>query len=61
MTSGQRVPEDLHRPNVAYLVDRALKGGQLATPFALAPEDWPLAAGVEAEREAGIAKAVRGS
>lgn len=61
VTGGQRVPEDLHRPNAAYLVDRALKGGQLATPFALAPEDWPLAAGVEAEREAGIAKAVRGS
>jgi len=44
------VPEDLHRPNAVYLVDRALKGGQIATPFSLSPEDWPLAAGVEAER-----------
>ncbi|HQT00867.1 MAG: flagellar biosynthesis protein FlhF [Hydrogenophilales bacterium 16-64-46] len=50
VTSGQRVPEDLHRPNAVYLVDRALRGGQLATPFALSPEDWPLVAGVEAER-----------
>jgi len=44
------VPEDLHIPNAAYLIDRALKGGQLATPYALEAEDWPLFAGVEAER-----------
>ncbi|MFP5306572.1 MAG: flagellar biosynthesis protein FlhF, partial [Gammaproteobacteria bacterium] len=50
LSGGQRVPEDLHRPNAAYLVDRALKGGQLATPYALDDEDWPLVAGVEAER-----------
>lgn len=50
ISGGQRVPEDLHGPNAAYLVDRALKGGQLATPYALAAEDWPLFAGVEAER-----------
>lgn len=50
ITGGQRVPEDLHRPNAAYLVDRALKGGQLDTPYALEAEDWPLLAGVEAER-----------
>ena len=50
ISGGQRVPEDLHSPNAAYLVDRALKGGQLATPFALEAEDWPLFAGVEAER-----------
>lgn len=50
IAGGQRVPEDLHRPNAAYLIDRALKGGQIATPFSLSPEDWPLAAGVEAER-----------
>ncbi|HMA10597.1 MAG TPA: flagellar biosynthesis protein FlhF, partial [Steroidobacteraceae bacterium] len=49
VSGGQRVPEDLHRPNAAYLVDRALKGGQLATPYALEAEDWPLFAGVEAE------------
>ncbi len=50
IAGGQRVPEDLHIPNAAYLIDRALKGGQLATPYALEAEDWPLFAGVEAER-----------
>lgn len=50
ITGGQRVPEDLHAPNAAYLIDRALKGGQLATPYALEAEDWPLFAGIEADR-----------
>jgi flagellar biosynthesis protein FlhF len=50
ISGGQRVPEDLHAPNATYLIDRALKGGQLATPYALEAEDWPLFAGVEAER-----------
>jgi flagellar biosynthesis protein FlhF len=50
ISGGQRVPEDLHAPNAHYLIDRALKGGQLATPYALDAEDWPLFAGVEAER-----------
>lgn len=50
ISGGQRVPEDLHTANAPYLIDRALKGGQLATPFALEAEDWPLFAGVEAER-----------
>jgi flagellar biosynthesis protein FlhF len=50
ISGGQRVPEDLRPPNAAYLIDRALKGGQLATPFALEAEDWPLFAGIEAER-----------
>ena len=52
ISGGQRVPEDLHTPNATYLIDRALKGGLLATPYALDAEDWPLFAGVEAEREA---------
>ncbi|MDO9468371.1 MAG: flagellar biosynthesis protein FlhF [Thiobacillus sp.] len=50
LSGGQRVPEDLHAPNAAYLIDRALKGGQLATPYAIEAEDWPLFAGIEAER-----------
>lgn len=50
ISGGQRVPEDLHVAQASYLVDRALKGGQLATPFALEAEDWPLFAGLEAER-----------
>lgn len=55
VSGGQRVPEDLHRPKAAYLVDRALKGARLATPYALEAEDWPLFAGVEAERDARAA------
>lgn len=50
VSGGQRVPEDLHIAHAPYLIDRALKGGQLDTPFALEAEDWPLFAGVEAER-----------
>jgi flagellar biosynthesis protein FlhF len=50
VSAGQRVPEDLHAPSAAYLVDRALKGGQLATPYALEAEDWSLLAGVDAEQ-----------
>jgi len=50
IAAGQRVPEDLHRPQAAYLVDRALRGGQLATPYALAGEDWPVFSGADAER-----------
>lgn len=54
IASGQRVPEDLYPSNAAYLIDRALKGGQLATPYALQEADWPLFAGLEAEsRHAG--------
>ena len=53
VSGGQRVPEDLHLPNSAYLVDRAIKGGRLSTPYALEAEDWPLFAGVEAERDEG--------
>jgi flagellar biosynthesis protein FlhF len=41
----------LYAPNAAYLIDRALKGGQIATPYALQEADWPLFAGLEAERE----------
>jgi flagellar biosynthesis protein FlhF len=57
ISGGQRVPEDLHLANATYLIDRALKGGQLATPFALEAEDWPLFAGVEAERTERYASA----
>lgn len=55
ISGGQRVPEDLHPPSAPYLVDRALKGGQLATPYALQAEDWPLFVGVEAERAERLA------
>ena len=36
--------------HAVYLVDRALRGRSPPPAFALSPEDWPLAAGVEAER-----------
>jgi flagellar biosynthesis protein FlhF len=59
ISGGQRVPEDLYVPNAAYLIDRALKGGLLDTPYTLETEDWPLFAGVEAERaEHRIAKSI---
>ena len=55
--TGQRVPEDLHAPHAAYLVDRTLKGARLATPYTLQTDDWPLLAGVEAERAAKDSRA----
>ncbi len=57
--AGQRVPEDLHRPSAAYLVDRALKASQLASPFTLEAEDWPLFAGAEAEQAERRGEATR--
>jgi len=42
VTNGQRVPEDLHLASPVYLVDRALKAAQEASPFALKDDDFPL-------------------
>jgi len=41
VANGQRVPEDLHRPNPLYLVERAFRS---ATPAATGgvQEDFPL-------------------
>jgi flagellar biosynthesis protein FlhF len=51
VASGQRVPEDVHAAQSAYLVDRALRtSGQ--GEFSMRTEDWPLLAGVEAEADA---------
>ena len=46
VTNGQRVPEDLHRPNPLYLIERAFRTPADAQPPADA--DYPLmyAAGV---------------
>lgn len=41
VTNGQRVPEDLHLANAAYLVDRAFKG-QAGTAMQLKQEEMPL-------------------
>lgn len=61
VTNGQRVPEDLHLPNPIYLVDRALKNVQEASPFTPLEAEYPLvmaAAGGLAE-PAGFADAKR--
>ena len=50
LASGQRVPEDLHAANAAYLVDRALRAAGEGE-FAMRAEDWPLVAGSAAENE----------
>lgn len=51
LASGQRVPEDLHAANAAYLVDRALRAAGEGE-FAMREEDWPVVAGAAAENEA---------
>ncbi|MCE5182524.1 MAG: flagellar biosynthesis protein FlhF [Betaproteobacteria bacterium] len=43
VANGQRVPEDLHLPNPAYLVDRVLKPASETSPFTLREAEYPLA------------------
>lgn len=42
VTNGQRVPEDLHRANLAYLVDRAFRNPQENSVFQLQKDEYPL-------------------
>lgn len=42
VTNGQRVPEDLHRANLAYLVDRAFRNQQENSVFQLHKDEYPL-------------------
>jgi flagellar biosynthesis protein FlhF len=42
VANGQRVPEDLHLPNPAYLVDRVLKPIQDDSPFTPLEAEYPL-------------------
>ena len=42
VTNGQRVPEDLHLPNRAYMLDRALQPLRNAGAFGLNPDELPL-------------------
>ncbi|QLG86786.1 flagellar biosynthesis protein FlhF [Chitinibacter bivalviorum] len=42
VTNGQRVPEDLHRANLAYLLDRAFKNQQDQGVFQLQRDEYPL-------------------
>jgi flagellar biosynthesis protein FlhF len=41
ISTGQRVPEDLHHPNARYLIHRALKETAPNPAFALQEEDYP--------------------
>ena len=50
LTSGQRVPEDLHHANSAYIVDRVLRVREQGA-FELREDDWPVQFGVDAEQE----------
>ncbi|NWK76932.1 flagellar biosynthesis protein FlhF [Aquitalea sp. LB_tupeE] len=42
ITNGQRVPEDLHSANAAFLVDRALRSPQPGSPFSLQGDELPI-------------------
>ncbi|AVG16015.1 flagellar biosynthesis protein FlhF [Chromobacterium vaccinii] len=42
VTNGQRVPEDLHSANAAFLVDRAMRAQQIASPFALQADEMSI-------------------
>ncbi len=58
VSNGQRVPEDLHHPNVAFLVHRALREAPVSKAYDLQPGDQPawLAAIARAAREVGAAE-----
>jgi len=44
VANGQRVPEDLHLPNLLYLIDRALRGREASNPFTPASDEFALVA-----------------
>lgn len=50
LSTGQRVPEDLHAAHASYIVDRALRAETSA--FAMQEEDWAVYAGMQAGMEA---------
>ena len=45
VTNGQRVPEDVHLPNRAYLLHRALQAIKDSAAHALRPDEYPLVMG----------------
>jgi flagellar biosynthesis protein FlhF len=55
MTSGQRVPEDLHPVNMDYLLHRALKQNKERSPFTLNDLDFPLVMAGASSMEAAYA------
>lgn len=50
LSTGQRVPEDLHAAHASYIVDRALRPE--TSGFAMQEEDWAIYAGMQASMEA---------
>jgi flagellar biosynthesis protein FlhF len=50
LSTGQRVPEDLHPAHASYIVDRALRARE-TSGFAMQEEDWAVYAGAEAGQE----------
>ncbi|MEW6132221.1 MAG: flagellar biosynthesis protein FlhF [Pseudomonadota bacterium] len=50
LSTGQRVPEDLHPAHAGYVVDRALRARETGS-FAMREEDWAAYAGMEAEQD----------
>ncbi len=50
LSTGQRVPEDIHPANAGYVVDRALRARE-ASSFSMHEDDWAAYAGMEAEQE----------
>jgi flagellar biosynthesis protein FlhF len=47
LSTGQRVPEDLHPAHASYIVDRALRARE-SSSFAMQDEDWAVYAGMQA-------------
>lgn len=54
VTNGQRVPEDLHRPNAFYLVERAFRAALEAEPQGPAEADYPLVYAASAASELAL-------
>lgn len=51
LSTGQRVPEDLHAAHASYVVDRTLRACETGG-FVMQEEDWVAYAGMEAEQDA---------
>lgn len=54
VSNGQRVPEDLHRPNTLYLVERAFRAALEATSVSPAESDYPLLYAADSSLEMAV-------
>lgn len=54
LTNGQRVPEDIHLPNRAYLLHRALRPAPANAALTPAPEELPLMMSAQAAAGGGL-------